>query len=801
MYSQGFNGEVQRTFIPPQQPTAGNGATAWFVGDFNGDGISDIASFYASTGIWKVATGLPNGQGFNNEVQWSSGQGIGSLCLLVGDFNGDGLADIANYQGSGRWWIATSNGSGFNGEVQWTFAPPSIPTAGNGATSWFVGDFNGDGISDIASFYASTGIWKVAIGLPNGQGFNNEVQWSSGQGIGSLCLLVGDFDGDGLADIANYQGSGRWWIATSNGSGFNGEVQRTFIPPQQPTAGNGATSWFAGDFDGDGYCDIASFYASTGIWKVATGLPHGQGFKNEIQWSSGQGIGSLCHLIGDFNGDGLADKANYQGSGRWWIATSINSFKKIVAVDYMLFYDNNDTSIDPWKTKDTAKTPVTGWGSDTVSGVYDERRNDVISRQIDAMQQAGINLIFLDRSNLYFTLNGDQHHMNEDTITQKFFQVMATRSPANQIQIAIQLGAEFWAELYWNAAKWNQGTVGMNWSSWDSQYSRQRNALNDIKSRYAQQFSGLYYPYKGRPLVPAFLNEEDYNYPPYNFAQPLWHYNDFTVKPVTGFHDTRNNNRLWWYGCYAPASQNLEAMTVMPGRHNWGDASQPTIDRQGGSYYINSWLEVIRDKPMFTFITDWNNFHEEFAIEGCGGTNGWKDYYGSLQPDWYLQITSAYSTIFKTEVIPSGTYVWEEKSSSVYLVNGHSLTYQGVLPHSKPVIRLPQGWLSNHRYSYQNLNKSALGAQNVPYQFTLLQNYPNPFNPTTTISYAIPLVAFVKLAVYDELGRQIQTLVAAEQQPGNYTIDFDASALSSGVYYCVIQAGSFRDTKKMILMR
>ena len=89
----------------------------------------------------------------------------------------------------------------------------------------------------------------------------------------------------------------------------------------------------------------------------------------------------------------------------------------------------------------------------------------------------------------------------------------------------------------------------------------------------------------------------------------------------------------------------------------------------------------------------------------------------------------------------------------------------------------------------------------IPDEFGLSQNYPNPFNPTTQINYSIPSAQKVNLKVYDELGKEVATLVNNEQAAGNYTVDFDASRFASGVYFYRIQAGSFNQIKKMILMK
>lgn len=85
--------------------------------------------------------------------------------------------------------------------------------------------------------------------------------------------------------------------------------------------------------------------------------------------------------------------------------------------------------------------------------------------------------------------------------------------------------------------------------------------------------------------------------------------------------------------------------------------------------------------------------------------------------------------------------------------------------------------------------------------FSLMQNYPNPFNPSTSIKYGIPSDEFVTLKVYDILGREIATLVNQKQGRGEYTINFDASKLNSGVYIYSINAGTYKATKKMLLTK
>ena len=90
----------------------------------------------------------------------------------------------------------------------------------------------------------------------------------------------------------------------------------------------------------------------------------------------------------------------------------------------------------------------------------------------------------------------------------------------------------------------------------------------------------------------------------------------------------------------------------------------------------------------------------------------------------------------------------------------------------------------------------------LPANFILSQNYPNPFNPTTTIDYSVPKSSMVTIKVYDVLGKEVATLVNQNKSAGNYSVQFNASSkFASGVYLYRMQARSFVQTKKLILMK
>lgn len=105
---------------------------------------------------------------------------------------------------------------------------------------------------------------------------------------------------------------------------------------------------------------------------------------------------------------------------------------------------------------------------------------------------------------------------------------------------------------------------------------------------------------------------------------------------------------------------------------------------------------------------------------------------------------------------------------------------------------------------------TSVNSPGLPKTYSLSQNYPNPFNPTTVINYSLPKRSFVTLTIYDDLGREVQTLVNNEQNAGNYSINFNASSLPSGAYFYRLsatggslsgQAGTYTQTKKLLLLK
>jgi hypothetical protein len=287
------------------------GASTVVTGDFNGDGIPDLAVQFESpsTGASMVAILLGSGDGtFTEKANYPVSAQAQSFAysILVGDFNGDGVLDLVLPNGEGNTIdVLLGNGDG-------TFSALSPNTSvpgngfGNGPSYGTVGDFNGDGILDLALTLQTAD--NVVILFGNGDGtFAAPIVTNDGI-PGTLGIATADFNGDGIPDLAVTVVS---FGATSQGAVvvLLGNGDGTFKVGQESEAVYQAQNVVVGDFNGDGNPDLAVTSPNQNTGVVTVLLGNGDGTFSPSAISPTVGDGPNYAAVGDFNGSGVSELA------------------------------------------------------------------------------------------------------------------------------------------------------------------------------------------------------------------------------------------------------------------------------------------------------------------------------------------------------------------------------------------------------------------------------------------------------------------------------------------------------------
>jgi hypothetical protein len=271
------------TFAQPASWTMAGNNGHWYVGDFNGDGKTDIARL--TSGGVAAQVFESNGSSFVSAGTWTLGS-TAATQWYVGDFNGDGKSDIAaNVPGAGLK-VSLSSGSTFSFSGVWTSST---------ASNWLVGDFTGDGKDDVAAVLTGGGLEAYSS---TGTAFTDSGKWTN---TTASSWIVGDFNGDGKDDVATEVSGVGLEVYLSTGSGFTDDGVWTTATP-------GATGWQVGDFNGDGKADVLTTLPGQSTTEVY--LSGGSSFKDSGNWTQASS-GSGPWYVGDFNGDGSSDVFSY----------------------------------------------------------------------------------------------------------------------------------------------------------------------------------------------------------------------------------------------------------------------------------------------------------------------------------------------------------------------------------------------------------------------------------------------------------------------------------------------------------
>ena len=235
--------------VTPKPPAAGA-----VVGDYNGDGTSDIAVFRPTNGLWAIRTVTRAYYGFSTDTP------------VPRDYDGNGAWDLAVFRPANGKWLVRNGLTAYFGVSTDTPVPA---------------DYDGDGTSDVAIFRPAAGKWMVKDGLTAYYGGSSDV------------VVPGDYDGDGTTDVAVYRPSQGKWLIRDGITAYFGLVTDETVPA---------------DYDGDGAEDIAIWRPSLGKWMVRGGLTAFYGVSTDVP------------VPADYDGDGTMDVAVFRAAnGKWLI--------------------------------------------------------------------------------------------------------------------------------------------------------------------------------------------------------------------------------------------------------------------------------------------------------------------------------------------------------------------------------------------------------------------------------------------------------------------------------------------------
>ena len=232
---------------------------------------------------------------------------------------------------------------------------------------------------------------------------------------------------------------------------------------------------------------------------------------------------------------------------------------------------------------------------------------------------------------------------------------------------------------------------------------------------------------------------------------------------ATYSYDTLNTKHI--LGFYVNGQFSIDMVTMnVPGKHLYGKGSSMGIILNDGLYFFTTFnaLSIRSDSLVFTFINRPSifNTNPQYKYLYLGDTN--------LIPAFDVSSPLFYQSFYRIKTI------WERKN--------------GVRT------ELAESYMTDVLNDYSNNNSVIIG-------FYLAQNYPNPFNPATKIRYSLPENSYVVLKVFDALGKRVSTLINEDQNAGEYSVEFKAENLPSGVYYYKIEVNGISEIRKMLLIR
>ncbi len=271
----------------------------------------------------------------------------------------------------------------------------------------------------------------------------------------------------------------------------------------------------------------------------------------------------------------------------------------------------------------------------------------------------------------------------------------------------------------------------------------------------------------------------------YMFNARIGFISEYSFPPTNDSFRKTTNGGLNWFNVSNDGFQYMYFLDSLTGWKSTGDADssmkkttdggltwtkQPLLPSSGTVISVISRFTVLNKDTLFGvggFMSFGSNGYRGILYRTTNGGSNW-----SYQiPDTSIHITSYGFIQFVNKRIGWAYHVLQ---GGIHTTNGGDTT-----------------WLTNVKQI----------SSEIPKDFKLYQNYPNPFNPLTQINYELQITNYVTIKVYDLNGKEITTLHSGKQAAGSYSVEFNASNFSTGIYFYSIQTESFKETKKMILLK
>ena len=270
----GFDGDNSGTWVPSM--AFGTDSTKYLVGDFNGDRLMDLG--YLEFGDNSVHVNISTGAGYwgPNSGRWIAPGQLGNANgrYLVGDFNGDGLDDLGFFDLTyNTFTVSISTGISFSGSGSGMWIGPNNWGHANGVH--LIGDYNGDGISDLGFFENGNNTFNVNISTGSSFGGAGTGTWASGFGHSGGKFYAAQFDGSGGDDLSFFEpGDNSFHVALQNLGSAGFLPSRRWGSPN--TFGGGhPDNYYPADYNGDGMADLGYFDPSDNTFRV--GITHCSG--------------------------------------------------------------------------------------------------------------------------------------------------------------------------------------------------------------------------------------------------------------------------------------------------------------------------------------------------------------------------------------------------------------------------------------------------------------------------------------------------------------------------------------------